>query len=151
MMRMKGFLCGVLTAALMLAGLGIAGTALADPKGVWLNDRKDSHVRIYACERDADELCGEIVWLKNPLGKDGKPRLDVKNENESLRDRPILGLQVIVGMEYEGDGEWEDGDIYNPRDGETYDAEIEEIDANTLQVSGCVWFLCKEQIWTRIE
>ena len=88
--KMCGALAGALAAVLVAAGF--AGSALADPKGVWLNDRKDSHVRIYACERDPDELCGEIVWLKNPLGKDGKPRLDVKNENESLRDRPILGL-----------------------------------------------------------
>ena len=49
------------------------------------------------------------------------------------------------------DGEWEDGDIYNPRNGETYDAELEEVDANTLKVSGCVWFLCETQTWTRVE
>ncbi|MDE2811686.1 MAG: DUF2147 domain-containing protein [Gemmatimonadota bacterium] len=144
-------MCGVLGAALVVAGLAFAGSALADPTGVWLNDRKDSHIRIYACENDKDELCGEIVWLKRPNGKDGKPRRDVENEDKSLRGRQVLGLQVISGMEYEGGGEWEDGDIYNPRDGETYDAELEEVDANTLKVSGCVWFLCKEQIWTRVE
>ena len=150
-MRTGNVACGVGFAALMLAGLTVAGGALADPKGVWLNDRKDSHIRIFACEDDSDELCGEIVWLKNPNGEDGKPRLDVKNDNKSLRDRQVLGLQVITGMEDQGGGEWEDGDIYNPRDGETYDAEMEEIDANTLEVSGCVWFLCKTQTWTRIE
>ena len=145
-------LCGALAAAaLMLAGLTVAGSALADPTGVWLNEAQDSHVKIYACEDDDDELCGEIVWLKNPLGKDGKPRQDVKNEDKSLRDRQIMGLQIITGMEDDGGGEWEDGEIYNPRDGETYDAEMEEIDANTLKVSGCVWFLCKTQTWTRLE
>ena len=150
-MRTGSIVCGVGIAALVVAGLAVAGSALADPKGVWLNDRQDSHIRIYACEDDQDELCGEIVWLKNPNGKDGKPRRDVKNEDESLRGRQVLGLQVITGMEDEGGGEWEDGDIYNPRDGDTYDAEMEEIDANTLKVSGCVWFLCKTQTWTRIE
>ena len=144
-------LCGVMGAALVVAGLAAAGNALADPKGVWLNEKQDSHVRIYACPDDEDELCGEIVWLKNPLGKDGKPRRDVKNENESLRGRQILGVQVIMGLEYEGDGEWEDGEIYNPRDGESYDAELEEIDANTLKVSGCIWFLCESETWTRVE
>ena len=142
-------ICGALVAALIVTGL--AGNALADPKGVWLNEARDSHVKIYACENDDEELCGEIVWLKNPLGKDGKPRRDVKNEDESLRDRQVMGLQIITGMEDEGSGEWEDGEIYNPRDGEIYDAELEEIDANTLKVSGCVWFLCKTQTWTRIE
>ena len=106
-------ICGAAAATLMVAGF--AGGALADPKGVWLNEAQDSHVKIYACEDDDDELCGEIVWLKNPLGKDGKPRRDVKSEDKSLRDRQVMGLQIITGMEDEGGGEWEDGEIYNPR------------------------------------
>lgn len=148
-MKITALLSGALAAALVVAGF--AASALADPKGVWLNEEKDSRVKVYACEKNKKELCGEIVWLKNPLGEDDKPRRDVKNEDKSLRDRPILGLKIITDMEYEGDGAWEDGDIYNPRDGETYDAEMEEIDANTLKVSGCVWFLCKTQTWTRVE
>ena len=141
-------ICGALAGALIVAGF--AGSALAaDPHGIWLNERKDAHVKLYSCNKD--ELCGEIVWLKRPLGKDGKPRRDVKNEDESLRKRPMLGLQVLWGMEDEGDGEWEDGEIYNARDGETYDGEVEVIDANTVEVSGCVWFVCKTETWTRVE
>ena len=142
-------LCGMLTAVLMIAGS--AGSALAEPWGVWLTEEQDSHVKFYPCDDDNEELCGTIVWLKRPLGKDGKPRRDVKNEDESLRGRQVLGLEVITDMENQGGGEWEDGEIYNPKDGETYDAEIEEIDANTIKVSGCIWFLCETQTWTRVE
>ena len=38
-----------------------------------------------------------------------------------------------------------------PGDGETYDAELEVVDANTIKVSGCVWFVCKTETWTRVE
>ncbi len=142
-------ICGALAAALIVAGL--TGSALADPKGVWLSGSGKSHVKLAPCSDDADKLCGEIVWLRSPNSKDGKPRRDVKNEDKSLRKRPIMGLQVLWDLEYEGNGEWEDGEIYNPEDGETYDAEMEEVNANTLKVSGCVWFICKEQTWKRIE
>ena len=141
--------CGALTAALIVAGA--SGGALADPLGVWLSGTKKAHVKIYPCNDDRDNLCGEIVWLRRPLGEDGEPRRDVRNDDESLRDRPLMGVQVLWDMEPDGDGEWDDGEIYNAEDGETYDAEIVEVDANTLEVSGCVWFICKTQTWERIE
>ena len=149
MKRGSLWLCGGLAAALMVAGF--AGGALADPRGVWLTVSGKSHVKIDNCIDDEDRLCGKIIWLRRPLGDDGEPRRDIHNEDESLRDRPVLGLRVIWNMEDESDGEWGDGDIYNPTDGETYDAEVEEIDADTLEVSGCVWFLCKTQTWNRVE
>ena len=92
-----------------------------------------------------------IVWLKRPLGDDGKARRDVKNDDESLRDRPMLGIQVLFDLEDQGGGQWEDGEVYNARDGDTYDAELEVIDANTVKMSGCIWFVCKTETWTRVE
>ena len=147
-MRTGGLVCGALAGALIAAGF--SGSALAaDPHGIWLNERQDAHVKLYSC--NGDELCGEIVWLKRPLGDDGKPRRDVKNDDESLRDRPMLGIQVLWDLEDQGGGEWEDGEVYNARDGDTYDAELEVIDANTVKMSGCVWFVCKTETWTRVE
>ena len=139
---------GALAAALIVGGFA-GGALAADPYGIWLNEPKDAHVKLYSCNKD--ELCGEIVWLKRPNNKDGKPRRDVKNEDESLRKRPLLGIRMLWGMEDQGGGEWEDGEIYNARDGGTYDGEVEVIDANTIEVSGCVWFVCKTETWTRVE
>ena len=133
-------------------GCGIRGKRAGRPQG-----RLAQRVRQVACEDsgpcedDNEKLCGEIVWLRSPLGKDGKPRRDIHNDNKSLRDRPIMGLRVLWDLEDDGRGEWDDGEIYNPEDGETYDAEMEEVDANTLKVRGCVWFLCKTQTWERVE
>ena len=85
--------CGALTAALIVAG--VASDTLADPKGVWLSGSGKSHVKIIPCEDDNEELCGDIVWLRSPLGDDGKPRRDIHNEDKSLRDRPVMGLRVL--------------------------------------------------------
>ena len=144
--------CGALTAALagaLIVGGITSGALAADPYGIWLNEPQDAHVKLYSC--NGDELCGQIVWLKRPLGKDGKPRRDVKNDDESLRDRPVLGIQMLFDLEDQGGGQWEDGEVYNARDGGTYDAELEVVDANTVKVSGCVWFVCKTETWTRVE
>ena len=147
-MRAGSVVSGAVIAAMMTAGIG-GGAHAADPYGIWLNEPKDAHVKLYSCNKD--ELCGEIVWLKRPNGRDGKPRRDVKNEDESLRKRPLLGIRMLWGMEDQGGGEWEDGEIYNARDGGIYDGEVEVIDANTIEVSGCVWFVCKTETWTRVE
>lgn len=133
----------LLCAAIIAAGLGV-GEALADPRGLWLTEGGKSHVRLYDCKRNPERLCGVIVWMKNP-------RKDVKNDDESQRDRDLVGSLVVWNLVHQGGNEWDDGEIYNPSDGDTYDSELIEIDANTLEVSGCVWFICKEQTWKRIE
>ena len=148
-MRKGALVCGVLSAVLISGGF--AGDALADPLGLWLTASGKSHVQISPCSHDKNKLCGEIVWLRRPLGADGKPRRDIHNDDESLRSRPVVGIQVLMDMEDEGDGEWDNGDIYNPEDGDTYDAEMEVVDRNTLEVSGCVFIICKTQTWKRVE
>lgn len=147
-MRMGRLLCGALICGALSVG-GFAGGALADPTGVWLTEPGEAHVKIYRCGDDV--VCGDIIWLKNPLGRDGKPLRDVLNKDESLRGREVIGIQVLFDLEDDGGGEWEDGEIYNAKDGKTYDAELEEVGKNTLEVSGCVLFLCKTETWTRVE
>ena len=134
----------LLCAAIVAAGLTGVGDALADPRGIWETEGGKSHIRLADCENKPKRLCGTIVWMKNP-------RKDVKNDNVRLRDRELVGTRVVWNLEHQGGNEWDDGEIYNPSDGDTYDSELIEIDADTLEVSGCVWFICKEQIWKRIE
>ena len=98
-----------------------------------------------------EELCGDIVWLKEPFDDDDSEKRDILNEDESLRGRLVIGLQMLTGLSDGGDGEWEDGEIYNVKDGKTYDVEIELVDANTLNVSVCVFVFCQTEAWTRVE
>ncbi len=136
-------------AGLALVAFLAAAAAHADPRGVWRTEGGKSHVEIYGC--DGDKLCGRIVWLKSPLDKNGRPKRDAGNDDEALRGRPILGMRMVWNMEDQGGGEWDDGRIYNPNNGKIYSAEMEEIDADTLEVSGCVLFMCKGQTWKRVR
>ncbi|MDP6345916.1 MAG: DUF2147 domain-containing protein [Alphaproteobacteria bacterium] len=140
-------------AAAMLAAWSLAagGAAAADAVGVWATEGGKSHVQIMPCE---DKLCGTIIWLKEPLNDEGEPKHDANNPEEEMQARPILGLPLLTGFVPNGEaGVWDDGEIYNPEDGETYSCTLTLVDDDTLKVRGYVGLplFGKTQIWTRVN
>src|SRR5262245_29160194 len=47
------------------------------PAGLWFDHTGRGIVEIVPC---ANNLCGRIVWLQNPLDNQGRPLRDLKNE-----------------------------------------------------------------------
>lgn len=117
--------------------------------GTWWNHEKDAHIEIYKCD---EKYCGKIIWLKNPT-EDGAPKKDKHNPDESLRSRPLKGLDILSGFEYSGDDKWEEGEIYNPRDGKTYSCYLDLLEENRLKVRGFIGFslIGKTQYWERVK
>ena len=75
-------------------------------------------IEIYDC---GEYLCGRLVSLTVPFDDDGAPRKDNNNADESLRDRPLAGIEFLTGFTYDESKEsWSGGRIYNARDGKTY-------------------------------
>ena len=143
---MTGLISRVVIAAVLMHG---ASAALAeDILGLW--DTGESRVEIYAC---GDLLCGRIAELDEPLDKNGKPKLDTENPDEALRSRPILGMDLIAGFSRAGKRKWEDGTIYDPRDGKTYKCVMKLKRDGTLKVRGYVGvsLFGKTVEWTRAE
>ena len=137
----------VLLVLVFLPSLGAASGH--DPAfGHWLSGNGKAIVQIEAC---GDKACGRIVWLAEPTGKGGAPKLDVRNERELLRDRPLCGLPMVGEFRQDAPGVWKQGYIYNPEDGRTYSAKMELEDAQHLHVRGYVGMpmLGKSQTWTR--
>lgn len=137
--------------ALLSFFIGTSSFAHASPLlGTWLTKEQKATVEIKACTNKPDRFCGTIIALKNPLEKDGSEKLDKHNDDKALRQRPVIGINLIEDFKKESDSDYGDGRIYNPEDGNLYDSDIEFKDQNTIKVSGCVLrFLCKTQIWTR--
>jgi uncharacterized protein (DUF2147 family) len=125
-----------------------------DILGVWLNEDKDAHVEIY---KESDKYYGKIIWLKTPIREEtGKPKLDRENEDESLRSRPVMGLLLLNEFTFDGDDEWEDGTIYDPKNGKTYKCYMEfedEDNKDVLKVRGFIGFslLGRTTYWTRVK
>ncbi|MCE2492358.1 MAG: DUF2147 domain-containing protein [Alphaproteobacteria bacterium] len=99
----------------------------------------------------ARKFGGKIVWLSESRNADGSEKLDIHNKDESLRERSIMGLELLTDFAAAGDVKWMEGEIYNPEDGKTYRSELELTDSGTLKVTGCVFIFCKTQTWTRVE
>ena len=114
----------------------------ASPNGDWLVEDKSAIIHIDAC---GSALCGAIVWTKKQGG------VDENNPDPAKRNRPIMGLQLLLGMKPGSDGRWA-GDIYNPENGKTYTSRMWLKSDDILRVEGCVLgFLCGGQDWTRTK
>jgi uncharacterized protein (DUF2147 family) len=139
-----GFIIAILT-ALLGAPPAKAQTG-GEVTGIWLTQAGDAKVRVSKCGAG---ICGVIVWLRDPTDPaTGKPQVDDKNPNPSLRKRPMMGLALFNGMQPTGPNKWS-GPIYNADDGNSYASNISVAGPDALKVEGCVGALCGGENWTR--
>ena len=125
-----------LAAALSL----IAGMAFADPaEGLWQTQRNDdgnlAHVQIAPC---GAKLCGTMV---RSFGSDNKPI-----------ESPNTGKNLVWDMEAAGNGDYRNGQIWDPGSNKTYRSKM-ELSGDQLKVSGCVagGLICRGQTWVRVK
>ena len=143
MKKIVGFIVAMILTSVMYA------QSADDILGIWYTEGGKSKVEI--TKKDG-KYSGKIIWLKTPNREDGTPKLDRENENEKLRSRKVLGINVIQGFDWDDD-EYEDGTIYDPENGKTYSCVITWEDANTLNVRGYIGFslLGRTTVWTRAK
>lgn len=119
------------------------------PIGVWIDDTGRGAVEIKPC---GTSLCGVIYWLQDPISeKTGRPVTDAYNPDAAKRNRAVCGLQVIGSAKPQGDGSYDEGWIYDPKAGKSYDVMFSLEKKDRLSVTGYkgVKFLSKTFIWTR--
>lgn len=136
-------------AMLLVAGARSAaadGALAGDVTGRWATPGVSAIVELSPCAVERSTLCGTIRWLWDAVDDKGRPRLDSRNADASLRSQPLLGLAILSGLKPRPAGGWE-GRIYNPEDGQTYRATVSRNGTDTLQIEGCVLFVCQKQVW----
>lgn len=117
--------------------------------GVWYDDTGKGAVELRPC---GGKLCGYIVWLKEPIStKTGKPLVDANNPDSNSRARPICGLQILGNLVRQSDGTFDDGWVYDPKVGKSYDAAIQLESKTQLTLTGYkgMRFLGKSFTWNR--
>lgn len=123
----------------------------ATPVGLWYAEGGAAQVEIRAC---GDPLCGRIVWLRSPLDETGCELRDRSNDDASLRDRPLLGLEILQGLKPADAGGkvWTDGTIYDPTSGKTYTCTLRVEGDNQLNLRGYVGIplLGRTTSWIRV-
>jgi len=117
--------------------------------GKWLNATGEAHIQIYT---NGNKYFGKLIWLKESLDANGKPKLDKENPKNELNQRPILGLVFLKDFIYK-EGIWEGGTIYDPKTGKTYSCKISADGKNKINVRGFVGFslLGRTETWSRVE
>jgi uncharacterized protein (DUF2147 family) len=119
-----------------------------------------SEVTIAACE---EGFCGTLSNIVVPTegltpeelaaaqAMPAESFTDQRNKDPALRNRPMLGLQILTLRPSEQPHVL-DGDIYNPQDGNTYSGYIEMLGPDMVRLNGCVLFnvICRGEDWVRV-
>ncbi|MDD2582300.1 MAG: DUF2147 domain-containing protein [Desulfuromonadaceae bacterium] len=128
-------------AIVLLTATSAFSAGQSDLLGSWKTEGGDSLLEFYRC---GEKICGKVVWLKQPNyinskdGPVGKTKVDRKNPNPALRNRPILGLQVMKGLTAKGGNRWENGTCYDPETGKSYKCKMSLKTPDRLQLRGYI-------------
>ncbi len=149
----------VILPAVILSLLMAMPAALAadrdDVLGVWNTEEKDAAIEIFKC---GDKYCGRVFWVKEPNysasdknGKEGRPKLDDNNPDPGMRNRPIVGLQIMRDFSFAGNNNWSNGKLYDPEKGQTYSGRMSLTSPSTLNLKGYVLIplFGRTTTWTR--
>lgn len=152
---MKHVIISIFSMLVLFLGTGnvlIAQTYQADDiVGKWLNEEGTAQVEIF---KVSSQFYGKIVWLKTPNDSvTGLPRTDKENPDPALMKKPLLGLVNLKGFVFDGEDEWEDGTIYDPKNGKTYSCKMEFETPDKLKIRGYVGIslLGRTTYWTPVK
>jgi len=135
----------------LLIGAKIATAQSEKIIGVWWNEEKTSRVEVF--EKNG-KYFGKVIFLKNNTNPDGStPRLDYNNPDKNLQKRELIGTLILKNLIWDDDdNEWDDGEIYDPKSGNTYSCYAKLEKDGKLFIKGYVLgmpFLGRSTLWTR--
>ena len=111
--------------------------------GLWMTDNRSAVIRIAPCGR---LLCGTIERVLDPKA----PADDINAPDPAHRQHALVGTQVLTGFTGAG-AEWSGGTAYDPRAGRSYRSRLRLESADRLRLTGCLLFICRTLIWTRVS
>ena len=121
---------------------GFSCALAADPTGDWKVADGVATIRVAQCY---GSMWGAVSWEKEPGGK------DKNNPDVAKQSRPTLGMPILIDMKKKAGAEAWEGQVYNAKDGKSYDSTIKPVGKDGLEIQGCVLgFLCGGETWTRV-
>lgn len=114
--------------------------------GTWVNQEQTTHIEIY---KQDGRYYGKIVWIPSNVDQDGNPITDRKNPDEELRDRELLGIDILEGFEYKK-GEWKDGTLYSPQNGKKVSPTLQITSDDELNIKVKKGLIRRTVTWTRL-
>jgi len=118
--------------------------------GIWEPSHGKAKVKV---TKVGSKYFGKIVWLKTPTYENGSKKVDKNNPDPKMHSTPILGYKILKDFEYVGKKTWENGTIYDPENGSTYNCVIKLKDNNTIEVRGYIGVsaIGRTDTWKRLS
>lgn len=116
---------------------------------IWETENKDARMEIF---KNGNNYEGKLLWGDKIVEADGKTsKKDNENPNIKLRSRNLIGIVNLTGLKY-NDGEYEDGQIYDPPSGKTYDCKA-WLEDGKLHLRGFIGMslLGRTAVWNKIK
>lgn len=129
----------IIALPLLLMTLTIFATAQYNANSIigrWMSTDQNLEVEVYRC---GNEYRAKVIWFDDSDDKriPMNQRCDHKNPNEALRNRKLIGLEVMHGLVYNADdNEWRDGRIYDASSGKDWNAKAWLTSDGCLKVRG---------------
>lgn len=89
-----------------------------------------------------------VIWLSEPNGKDGKPRLDLNNPDKSRRSNKLVGTPIVWDLKYE-DGQWIGGILYSPTKGITAKGSVALNNKGELVLKGTKFGISQTELFKK--
>lgn len=131
-----------------------------DILGKWISSKhKDGNqIIIEITEKEDGKFYGTMIGQTIPFYQEGEfegqEKMDLKNPDESLRKRKLVGLEMLHSLTYHEDtNRYRDGKVYVPGMGKTLYASV-QIEKNQMKMKGSFdksGIFGKTQIWNRYE
>jgi uncharacterized protein (DUF2147 family) len=135
---------------LLICHIGTSSCAQKSPDDIckiWYNGEKTVKIQIY---KSGLKYFGKIIWLKEPKDESGNEKIDKNNPDVSKRGNKILGSLMLTNFAHEGVNTYENGQIYDGRNGKIYNCILTLETENRLKVRGYIGISLfgKTDIWT---
>lgn len=134
--------------AFLLAVLVLPVALAQSPVGTWTGiDNKTGKKRVMVrLNLSGKTLTGTVVKVFPQPGDTGV----CSKCPGAFKNKPVVGLQIIWGLEEKGNGVWDGGRILDPKNGKIYRAKV-TLQGNKLYIRGYIGFsvLGRTQTWIR--
>ena len=118
--------------------------------GEWYSARDNMIINLFELNQT---ISAKIIWMRLPNDENGKPKTDLLNPDQSLRDIEIVGLTMMSNFTHIAGNIWDNGTLYISEKGKSFSGMMRLKDENTLNIRGYIGFSFFERYssnWTRV-
>lgn len=120
-----------------------------DLLGEWVNEDANARFEFF---KTGNTYNAKIIWLAKPQNENGEQKVDKNNPVKKLRNRPILGMVILTGLQFSTkDLMWIGGKIYSPEKGVTVDCKIRLNNKNEFALIASKGIFSSTKKWKRYD